>query len=192
MSSRHGEWLSLMDISGPYLAEPVLNEAFLQGLEGLDPDKKKIVRQAYDEWREAIDLDDLALPKLHKAWVELILREVLEFKKLLRAGSDIPDDIKAELPENGVTLRPDFLLSADGSNHAFLLVTVLGPDMSLNDPTKIGTWIANPAERMVELCRASGVRLGLVTNGEQWMLIDAPIGAVTSQASWYARSNRSP
>ena len=46
---------------------------------------------------------------------------------------------------------------------------------------------ASPAERMVELCRATNVRLGLVTNGEQWMFVDAPVGAVTTFASWYAR-----
>ena len=37
------------------------------------------------------------------------------------------------------------------------------------------------------MCRATGTRLGLVTNGEQWSLVDAPVGAVTSAASWYAR-----
>jgi Eco57I restriction-modification methylase/TaqI-like C-terminal specificity domain len=40
---------------------------------------------------------------------------------------------------------------------------------------------------MVDLCRGTGVRLGLLTNGEQWMLVDAPVGAVISRASWYAR-----
>ena len=40
---------------------------------------------------------------------------------------------------------------------------------------------------MVELCRARNVRLGLVINGERWMLVDAPVGGVTSFASWYAR-----
>ena len=40
---------------------------------------------------------------------------------------------------------------------------------------------------MVELCRATDVRLGLVTNGERWMFVDAPVGAVTTFASWYAR-----
>lgn len=40
---------------------------------------------------------------------------------------------------------------------------------------------------MVTLCRVTGCRLGLVTNGERWMLIDAPVGAVTTFASWYAR-----
>ena len=32
---------------------------------------------------------------------------------------------------------------------------------------------------MMELLRATGVRLGLVTNGEQWMLVNAPRGETT-------------
>ena len=32
----------------------------------------------------------------------------------------------------------------------------------------------------------TGVRTGLVTNGEQWMLVDAPKGETTGFISWYA------
>ena len=38
----HAEWLSLIDVSGPFLAEPVLKEAFPQGLEGLDSSKRRL------------------------------------------------------------------------------------------------------------------------------------------------------
>ena len=37
-------------------------------------------------------------------------------------------------------------------------------------------WKASPATRMMELLHATDVRLGLVTNGEHWMLVDAPGG----------------
>ena len=40
---QHSEWLSLMEISGPFLAEPVLKDVFPQGLEGLDGIKKKTI-----------------------------------------------------------------------------------------------------------------------------------------------------
>ena len=39
---------------------------------------------------------------------------------------------------------------------------------------------------MTELLHGTGVRLGLVTNGEHWMLVDAPKGETTGYASWYA------
>ncbi len=44
---------------------------------------------------------------------------------------------------------------------------------------------ANPATRTTELLHASGVALGLVTNGEHWMLVFAPRGETTGYASWY-------
>ena len=53
--SVHDDWLSLIEISGPFLAVPVLKEAFPQGLEELDATKRKRLRQAYEEWREALE-----------------------------------------------------------------------------------------------------------------------------------------
>ena len=43
----HDDWLSLIEISGPFLAVPVLKEAFPQGLEELDGIKRKRLRHAY-------------------------------------------------------------------------------------------------------------------------------------------------
>jgi hypothetical protein len=39
---------------------------------------------------------------------------------------------------------------------------------------------------MMELLHATEIRLGLVTNGEQWMLVDAPRGETTGFTTWYA------
>ena len=64
--NQHNEWLSLIEISGPFLAEPVLDQAFPQGLEKIDPHKKKHFRQTYEEWREAIDNQDPLQDKLHQ------------------------------------------------------------------------------------------------------------------------------
>ena len=47
-------------------------------------------------------------------------------------------------------------------------------------------WKAACATRMMELLRATNVRLGLITNGEQWMLVDAPRGETSAFISWYA------
>lgn len=189
----HSEWLNLLDISGPFLAEPVLKEAFPQGLEGLDPAKTRMVRQAYDEWREALELDDPDLPKIHVAWIDLVLKEVLELDEngrgdVLKSAEKLPDTVRCDLPEQGVSLRPDYAVMEDrAGSRALILIAIYSPDVSLTEALKGESWAASPAERMVELCRATDVRLGLVTNGEQWMFVDAPIGAVTTFASWYAR-----
>jgi type I restriction-modification system DNA methylase subunit len=191
--SQHSEWLSLIDVSGPFLAEPVLKQVFPQGLEQIDPLNRKAVRQAYEEWREAIDLDDPQLPAFQKAWVELVLKRVLELDEddeedILKARAKLSDALTHLIPEHGVTLRPDFaVVDEQNSDRPLMLIQVFSHDVNLDEPVKGDGWATSPAERMVALCRAHDVRLGLLTNGEQWMLIDAPVGAVTTFASWYAR-----
>lgn len=190
--SPHGEWLSLIDISGPFLAEPVLKDTFPQGLEEIDASKRKLLRQAYDEWREAQELDDPELDAIHAAWIDLVLRRGLELDEdgagdVFKARRDLPATLKCDLPERGAVLHPDYAVVNDPQGlQALMLVAAYDPGTPLDEPMKVDGWAASPAERMVELCRATGVRLGLVTNGERWMFVDAPVGAVTSFASWYA------
>ena len=120
--SQHGEWLSLIDVSGPFLAEPVLKQVLPQGLEQIDPLNRKAVRQAYEEWREAIDLDDPQLPAFHKAWVELVLKRVLELDEdneedILKPRAKLSDALTHLIPEHGVTLRPDFAVVDEQNNN---------------------------------------------------------------------------
>ncbi|MGA7385423.1 MAG: type IIL restriction-modification enzyme MmeI [Methylocella sp.] len=150
-----------------------------------------MVRQAYDEWREALDLDDPDFPKIHRAWIELVLKQVLELDEngagdVLKSAEKLPNMVWCELPEHGVSLRPEYAV-INGQERPLMLIAVYGPEVSLKESLKGDGWAASPAERMVELCRATDVRLGLVTNGEQWMFVDAPVGAVSTFASWYAR-----
>ena len=53
MSAKH-EWLNLLEVSGPFLAVPVLREVFPQGLEELHASHAKRLRSAYEEWRDEI------------------------------------------------------------------------------------------------------------------------------------------
>ncbi len=39
---------------------------------------------------------------------------------------------------------------------------------------------------MMQLLHDTGIRLGLVTNGDHWMLVNAPKNETTGYASWYA------
>ena len=191
--SRHGEWLSLIDVSGPFLAEPVLKQTFPQGLEQTDPLTRKHVRKAYDEWREAIDADDPDSAPIHDAWIELVLKKVLELDEngeedVLKPKGALPESIAVSIPEHEVTLHPDYaVVNGQDDGLPLMFVTVYPPDTDLSARVKGDSWAASPVERMVELCRARDVRLGLVTDGERWTLVDAPIGGVTSNASWYAR-----
>lgn len=188
---QHHHWLSLVEISGPFLAVPVLKEAFPQGLEELDAAKRKRLRQAYDEWREALETDDPHTDDLHAAWIDEVLSRGLELDEdshgdVLKCKDWCATHLTVALPEHGVSLSPDFAVVGNG-DAPLMLVHAYAPDVDLDATRKLDGWASTPAERMVTLCRATGCRLGLVTNGERWMLVDAPVGAVTTFASWYAR-----
>ena len=85
--TQHHDWLSLVEISGPFLAVPVLKEAFPQGLEELDGSKRKRLRQAYDEWHEALETDDPRLDELHAAWIDEVLSRIIELLAIRELGS---------------------------------------------------------------------------------------------------------
>lgn len=191
--SVHDDWLSLIEISGPFLAVPVLKEAFPQGLEELDAVKRKRLRQAYEEWREALEVEDVQFPELHVAWIDEVLSRGLELDEdgkgdVLKRADWCAAKLYASLSQHGVTLSPDFaVIDEQHANKPLLLVQTYAHDTDLDATLKQDGWATTPADRMVQLCRSLGCRLGLVTNGERWMLVDAPIGAVTTFASWYAR-----
>ncbi|GJK67430.1 ATP phosphoribosyltransferase regulatory subunit [Klebsiella oxytoca] len=193
MASIHDDWLSLIDISGPFLAVPVLKDAFPQGLEELDATKRKRLRQAYDEWREALEQEDPQFNKLHFAWIEEVLSRGLEFDEdgkgdVLKGADWCAVNLNTFLPDHGVVLSPNLaIVDEQCANKPLMLIHTYAHDIDLDATLKIDGWAATPTDRMVQLCRSKECRLGLVTNGERWMLVDAPVGAVTSFASWYAR-----
>lgn len=187
MSAKH-EWLNLLEVSGPFLAVPVLREVFPQGLEELDSSRAKRLRSAYEEWRDAVDGDDADRDKLHAAWIDEVLRTALEADdQLLKAGKDVPASI-VELPEHDTAIAPE-LVFVDPTHGAAVLapVHVFPPDTDLSASMKFGGLSCSPGDRMALHLRALSLPYGLVTNGERWMLVHAPTGEVATFASWYAR-----
>lgn len=187
MSAKH-EWLNLLEVSGPFLAVPVLREVFPQGLEELDASHAKRLRSAYEEWRDAVDGDDADRDKLHTAWIDEVLRTALEADdSLLKPGKAVPASVVA-LPEHDTTITPD-LVFIDPTHDGVVLapVHVFPPDTDLSASMKFGGLSCSPGDRMAMHLRALNVSFGLVTNGERWMLVHAPTGQVATFASWYAR-----
>ena len=182
---RHVDWLALIDVSGPFLSLSVLGEAFPQGLDADDPEAARLLREGYEEWtaNRALRRPD---PAIHRAWVLLMLGDVLGYEDgALAEGAEIPESAAATLAEHHVTLRPDFAVRAPGSVIA-MLVQVHPAGTALERSLQDGALHASPAERMRLLLRGSGVRSGLVTNGEQWMLVHQPPERTATFATWEA------
>lgn len=183
--SQHTEWLSMIEVSGPFLAVSVLEKVFPQGLESLETYRKNRIRSAYEEWRDAVEEDDPQLPELHRAWIGLVLEELLEYEDSVLEAA--PDEFSYKSPEGDGQFKPDFVLKGDGSSAPMLFVSIM-PEGTDLEKVKVGDgWPVPVFERMTLLCRDKGVRLGLVTNGERWMLVNAPVGSTSSHVSWYAR-----
>ena len=188
MSNDH-EWLKLVEVSGPFLAAPVLRDVFPQGLEALPSGRPRRLRRTHEEWRDAVDMDDLDLPALHAAWVDDVLLTALEMDgTMLRKGASLPERLRVSLPEHGVTVAPDLeVVNPTNADESLLLIHVYEPDTDLDATRRFDGLAITPADRMVALLRATGCPIGVVTNGERWMLVHAPVGAVAGFASWYAR-----
>lgn len=186
IARHHAEWLSLVPVSGPFLSLPVLMDAFNTGLEPHDPDQSRLLRQEYGIWLESFEKRK-ADPAPHQYWIKFVLTKTLELDdEVLAEGQAISQTLQAEVPEHHELLRPSIVLIDPTTKKPRLLVQVYPRSQELTSYVANSRWKASPDTRMTELLHATGVRLGLVTNGEHWMLVDAPKGETTGYSSWYA------
>lgn len=185
-ASHHAEWLQLVPHTGPFLSLPVLQRAFPNQLEPLETGLRTQTWDALGDWRE-----QPTHPAVHRAWILHVLQGVLHHTdEILIEGQAVPPGLEARLLEHGEVLRPDFVI-LNPASHAEprkprLLVCVHPTDTDLDKPLPDRRWKASPAARMAELCHAANVSLGLVTNGDHWLLVWAPRGETTGYASWFA------
>ncbi len=187
-ASDHMEWLSLVEVSGPFISLNVLLEAFPQGLDDHDPEHMRNLKTAYSEWQSSQESNKPSFP-IHRAWVSFVLRETLGFPdQVLLSGQKIPQTIYASFPEHSEILRPDWVVAESTNVDSVkprLLVQIFPSNQHLEKRLIGSKWSASPASRMMELLHSTNVRLGLISNGHQWMLVNAPRGETTGFISWY-------
>jgi len=191
IAHNHAEWLSLVEASGPFLSLPVLVDAFPQGLEAHDAAHMAILRQAAREWDEQ-NQSSRPDPAIHHAWIRFVLGQTLGFAdEIIAEGQALPPQLAVPMLEYGETLRPDLaIVTPPGRPEAGtprLLVQILSAGQDLERPLPGRRWSASPATRMLDLLHGTGVRLGLVTNGEQWLLVNAPVRETSGFASWFTQ-----
>ena len=185
IARHHNEWLSLTEVSGPFLSLPVLLRVFPQGLDAHDPDHLRDLRLAHDEWEENLSSrrPDQAI---HTAWIRFIVTQTLEMPDDLTAeGQAVPDGLKA-VGEHNEVLRPDLIINSPDNKKTRVLIQRYPSSQDLNKPVGDKRWKASPATRMTELLHGTDIRLGLITNGDHWMLVNAPRGDTSGYISWYA------
>jgi hypothetical protein len=186
IARHHAEWLSLLEISGPFLSMPVLLKAFPQGLDAHDTEHYQDLRAAYEEWAD--NQGGLAPePAIHRAWLRFVLGQTLALpEEVLVEGQAIPEGVKATLAEHDETIRPDLMVVDPDSQRPCLLIQTYPAHQKLEQAVPGRNWKAGPATRLIELLHATETRLGMATNGEQWLLVAAKRGETTAFVSWYA------
>ncbi len=117
--------------------------------------------------------------------------------EVLLSEAEIAESFSVAVLEHGEVLKPNLLLvdpsaSAGGERSVpRLVIQILPADQDLEKPISGSRWKASAATRMMELLHATqeahpSATLGLLTNGERWMLISASKGETTGFTSFYA------
>ncbi len=185
--AHHNEWLSLVEVSGPFLSMPVLHKYLPQGLGDPSHLDGAQLRAVYQEWQEGA-----SDPAIHRAWIRFVLRDVLEYpEEALKEGQQLPPGLEARLEVHGETLRPDVAVvdpapPIPGSGAVRILFAAHPPGQDLDKPLLGLRWTASPQVRMMELLRSLDLRLGLVTNGERWIVVHAAPNETPAFVTWYA------
>ena len=163
VAQRHAEWAGLLRADGPFIAVPVLTDAFPQGLDTVPDDTLAKLRQAWSELREAPDL-------LTPAWDDLVLADLLGYTPaVLAEGGALP----ADLSSGPGGLRPDAIAygpDGRGGRAERLLIYRLPAGASLTAASRDQP---SAAEQAATLCRHRGTPLALATNGALWVLVHA-------------------
>lgn len=163
--SGQNDWISLLDISGPFLSLTSLGRAFPMGLETLEKGLRQQFQLAYEEWYEQTDKG------IHQAWITWVLTAVLEYDdEVLLPQGRIPEDLKFVDEASQDTVRPTFLVVGNEGDPRLPILAV-PKGQKLGQPLHGHRWIASPNQRMQALLKANQLTHGLVTNGSEWTLI---------------------
>lgn len=191
IARHHADWLRLVETSGPFLSMPVLLRAFPQGLERHEPEVRAELADAYGRWLERGRHRRGDHRAVHRQFIHHVLTRTLGLpESLLREGQALPGNLNVPVREHCEVLSPHWALvnpqGREGAGAARLLVRWYEDGQGLEKALAGERWVASPVSRMVELLRAANVRLGLVTNGEHWVLVHAPRGETSGTASFFA------
>ena len=178
-SELHRAWLELVETDGPFLAIPPLKRVWPQGIPALADDRLDLLREAkpgFDHAWEALDVDpdDATVAEKYRSvrdgWVQTVLRDVAGWRESLAWGSGSAAGVFASSPDRRVTVTPDAALVGPDGIGALVSVAERCDDLHA---TGTDGWAATPIDRMEAMLRASGVEIGVVTDGRWWALVCA-------------------
>ena len=179
----HAEWLSQVDVDGPFLAYPVLKDMWPNGVDRLgdSDDRLLIFRQSFVQWQRAFDSyveqpktpeSKAAYDPVRRAWIDVVLDDIAEWASL---RSDA--DVTVRSPGEQITVTASGMLQGRDADPAALLL-ICEPTSGLRDAGLDG-WAANDIDRLAMLLRKAQVEVGIVTDGQWWAVVWAKEGKPT-------------
>lgn len=182
-AKQHAEWLSLVEVSGPFLTLSILNESFKFGLDAHDSELYRSIREAYQEW------DESQATAIHTAWIRFLLTVILGYpEEFIGEAQAIPESAVAVLELQGERIRPDLaILDPDDPRKVKLPILVYPRTQKLDSLVDGSSWSASPHTRIQMLLQNTGQQAGFVTNGAQWSLVHVRKGEPTGFATWHTQ-----
>ncbi|WP_174843133.1 DNA methyltransferase [Cryobacterium sp. TMT1-62] len=177
------EWLSLVDIDGPFLSKAALKSVFPSGLDrpfnAIDDVNSTFVYE-HTLWSKAWTnrhgkADASGGLAWRDRWVTAVLRDLLQWGQYLVENPD--PTLVAGSPDGDVRVRPWAAL--DVGHGPAALVVVVDPTEDLRRFGSDG-WAADSIDRTAALLRDTGVTVGLVTDGRWWGVVSSVSGVTTA------------
>ena len=177
------EWLSLVDIDGPFLSKAALKSVFPTGLDrpfnAIDDVNSTFVYE-HTLWSKGWTKrngrsdasDDLTW---RDRWLTAVLRDLLQWGEHVVESPD--PTLVASSPDGDVVVRPWAALDVGQGPAA--LVVVVDPTEDLRGFGADG-WAADSIDRTAALLRETGVTVGLVTDGRWWGIVSSVSGVTTA------------
>ncbi|GAA1716413.1 Eco57I restriction-modification methylase domain-containing protein [Dietzia cercidiphylli] len=174
-TDNHSDWLSQVDVDGPFLAYPVLKDMWPSGVDRLGDtdDRLMMFKQAYAQWQRAFDhyVEQPKTPEskdaydvVRRAWIDVVLSGMAEWNDLFSVS-----DIAVRSPGEQITVAATCALKGREGETAALL-RVCDPTSGLRNAGLDG-WAANEIDRLAMLLRKAQVEVGIVTDGQWWALV---------------------
>ncbi len=195
----HEDWLSLCDPEQPWFTLPVMKRAFPQGVNRVSSINRAEHKVRWDEVYNAANRTE---------YIEWLLREVLGWRDDYCVGAQLPENLRAGVTQQEVTVVPDGaycpasvspvgvfedfsaaedVSSAEPKPVPQVLVFTL-PVPVCTDPTSRARdgWSVTWIERAAQCCREFKVPLALVTDGDYLTLVHASDNHPTGWGTWRA------
>ena len=192
---QHQDWLTLTEPEAPWFSVPALKRAFPAGLDPTPPEMRAghKARWHFDP-NTGVD---------RGAYIEWLLREVLDWGDDYLTGEFLPEDLASGVQQHGVTVAasgvyqpkiptPVGVLPAPTAgpdpsaavSRVLVFVLASGTDPRLRPPGDV--WPAAWVQRAALACRHHHVALALITDGDHVALVHAPPRAATGWGVWRA------